>query len=100
MVVWLSQDRTKSGRVSKVQWANGLNLVLQLDVPFLSYVVSRPGPPLTEFEYVACPTSPRLLFPNRLVGSHPSVRETDARSASDGCVFLTVQRLSGALTNR
>lgn len=34
------QDRTKSGRVSKVQWANGLNLVLQLDVPFLSYVVS------------------------------------------------------------
>ncbi|CAB1105840.1 unnamed protein product [Ectocarpus sp. CCAP 1310/34] len=32
------EDRTKSGRVSKVQWANGLNLVLQLDVPFLSYV--------------------------------------------------------------
>ncbi|CAN0114314.1 unnamed protein product [Pylaiella littoralis] len=32
------QDQTKSGRVSKVQWANGLNLVLQLDVPFLSYV--------------------------------------------------------------
>lgn len=38
---WLLQDRTKSGRVSKVQWANGLNLVLQLDVPFLSYVVSE-----------------------------------------------------------
>lgn len=26
--------------MSKVQWANGLKLVLQLDVPFLSYVVS------------------------------------------------------------
>lgn len=40
------QDRTKSGRVSKVQWANGLNLVLQLDVPFLSYVVSHTAPAL------------------------------------------------------
>lgn len=26
--------------MSKVQWANGLKLVLQLNVPFLSYVVS------------------------------------------------------------
>lgn len=34
------QDQSKCGTVSKVQWANGLKLVLQLDVPFLSYVVS------------------------------------------------------------
>lgn len=34
------QDRAKSGTVSKVQWANGLKVVLNLDVPFLSYVVS------------------------------------------------------------
>lgn len=35
------QDRQKSGSISKVQWANGLKLVLQLDVPFLSYVVGH-----------------------------------------------------------
>lgn len=34
------QDQGRTGTVSKVQWANGLKLVLQLDVPFLSYVVS------------------------------------------------------------
>ncbi|CAM9294698.1 unnamed protein product, partial [Choristocarpus tenellus] len=32
------EDKGKTGRVTKVQWANGLKLVLQLDVPFLSYV--------------------------------------------------------------
>ncbi|CAM9129165.1 unnamed protein product [Discosporangium mesarthrocarpum] len=32
------EDKKKTGRISKVQWANGLKLVLQLDVPFLSYV--------------------------------------------------------------
>ena len=34
------QDQEKSGTVNKVQWANGLKLVLGLDVPFLSYLVS------------------------------------------------------------
>lgn len=33
------QDRSKSGCLTKVQWANGLKLVLQLDLPFLSYLV-------------------------------------------------------------
>eukprot|EP00904_Undaria_pinnatifida_P006940 jgi/Undpi1/3376/HiC_scaffold_15.g06749.m1 len=32
------EDREKSGTVTKVQWANGLKLVLNLDVPFISYV--------------------------------------------------------------
>ncbi|CAM9253745.1 unnamed protein product, partial [Laminaria digitata] len=32
------EDKEKSGTVNKVQWANGLKLVLGLDVPFLSYV--------------------------------------------------------------
>ncbi|KAG5179686.1 serine/threonine protein phosphatase [Tribonema minus] len=32
------QDKDKRGVVTRLQWANGLKLVLQLDVPFLSYV--------------------------------------------------------------
>jgi hypothetical protein len=32
------QDKDKRGTVTRLQWANGLKLVLQLDVPFLSYL--------------------------------------------------------------
>ncbi|CAM9314521.1 unnamed protein product, partial [Phaeothamnion confervicola] len=31
------QDKERTGTVTRLQWSNGLKLVLQLDVPFLSY---------------------------------------------------------------
>jgi hypothetical protein len=34
----VKQDKDKRGTVTRLQWANGLKLVLQLDVPFLSYL--------------------------------------------------------------